>query len=78
MSHSHHLLPAYFVVMQNYGWRGREAIVDPELTRADIIARIVNGDYRDICFVQSVAPGEIPQDVTEEIMAEAMAAREAA
>ncbi len=29
----------YFVVMIDYGRRGREAIVDPEITRREVISR---------------------------------------
>jgi hypothetical protein len=29
----------YFVVMIDYGRRGREAIVDPEVTRREVISR---------------------------------------
>ena len=33
----------YFVVMIDYGRRGREAIVDPEITRREVIARVASG-----------------------------------
>jgi hypothetical protein len=38
----------YFVVMIDYGHRGREAIVDPEITRREVISRIASGEYRNI------------------------------
>lgn len=35
----------YFVIMIDYGRRGREAIVDPEMTKANVISRIRSGEY---------------------------------
>jgi hypothetical protein len=32
----------YFVVMIDYGRRGREAIVDPEVTRREVISRVAS------------------------------------
>ena len=60
----------YFVVMIDYGRRGREAVVDPEITRREIVARIVSGEYRDIGFIHEVADGAV-EDVTAEILGEA-------
>jgi hypothetical protein len=60
----------YFVVMIDYGRRGREAIVDPEVTRRDIVARIVSGEYRNISFIHEVAD-YVAEDVTADILAEA-------
>ena len=34
----------YFVVMIDYGRRGREATVDPEVTRREVISRIASGE----------------------------------
>lgn len=66
--------PSYFVVMVDYGSKGREAIVDPEVTRRGIIARIVNGDYGHINFIHHV-DGGLVEDVTDELVnaAEALA-----
>lgn len=66
--------PSYFVVMIDYGPRGREAIVDPEMTRAGAVARVreVLGDYGVVDFVHHVVPGQIPEDLTREILAEAL------
>lgn len=66
----------YFVVMIDYGKRGREAIVDPEITRREMISRIVSGEYRDVVFVHEVrdyddGEGLIATDITEEVKAEA-------
>jgi hypothetical protein len=60
----------YFVVMIDYGRRGREAIVDPEITRRDVIARVASGEYNNISFIHEVADSAV-EYVTEEILAEA-------
>ena len=60
----------YFVVMIDYGRRGREAIVDPEITRREVISRIASGEYSNISFIHEVAGSEV-DDVTEEMMTEA-------
>jgi hypothetical protein len=60
----------YFVVMIDYGRRGREAIVDPEITRREVIARIASGEYSNISFIHEIVDRTI-DDVTEDILAEA-------
>ena len=60
----------YFVVMIDYGRRGREAIVDPEVTRREVISRIASGEYSNISFIHEVADCSV-DDVTADIMAEA-------
>ncbi|MBV9564708.1 MAG: hypothetical protein JOY90_30320 [Bradyrhizobium sp.] len=60
----------YFVVMIDYGRRGREAIVDPEITRRDVVSRVASGEYANISFIHAVADHAV-DDVTEEILAEA-------
>jgi hypothetical protein len=60
----------YFVVMIDYGRRGREAIVDPEITRREVIARVVSGEYSNISFIHEIADCSVG-DVTAEILAEA-------
>jgi hypothetical protein len=60
----------YFVVMIDYGRRGREAIVDPEVTRREVVARVASGEYKNISFIHEIADRSI-DDVTEEILAEA-------
>ena len=60
----------YFVVMIDYGRRGREAIVDPELTRREIISRIASGEYTNISFIHEIAECSVA-DVTDDILAEA-------
>jgi len=60
----------YFVVMIDYGRRGREAIVDPEVTRREVVARVASGEYSHISFIDEIADGAV-SDVTAEILAEA-------
>jgi hypothetical protein len=60
----------YFVVMIDYGRRGREAIVDPEITRREVISRVASGEYRNISFIHEVADTAV-DDVTADILAEA-------
>jgi len=60
----------YFVVMIDYGRRGREAIVDPEITRRGVVSRIASGEYGQISFIHEIADCAV-EDVTEEILAEA-------
>jgi hypothetical protein len=60
----------YFVVMIDYGRRGREAIVDPEITRREVISRVASGEYRNISFIHEIS-GRSVDDITEEILAEA-------
>jgi hypothetical protein len=59
----------YFVVMIDYGRRGREAIVDPEVTRREVVSRVASGEYRDICFIHEIMDRSV-RDVTEDILAE--------
>lgn len=59
-------IPSFFVVMIDYGRKGCEAIVDPEITGRDVVSRIVSGEYRDIRFIQEVKDG-VATDVTLEM-----------
>ncbi len=60
----------YFVVMIDYGRRGREAIVDPEITRREVLSRIASGEYANISFIHEIE-GQSVEDVTEDILSEA-------
>jgi len=60
----------YFVVMIDYGRRGREAVVDPEITRREVVSRIASGEYKNISFIHEIADRSV-EDVTEEILSEA-------
>ena len=57
----------YFVVMIDYGRRGREAIVDPEITRREVISRIASGEYSNISFIHEVADCSV-EDITADIL----------
>ena len=63
-------LMQYFVVMIDYGRRGREAIVDPEITRREVISRVISGEYKNINFIHEIADSAV-DDITAEILAEA-------
>ncbi len=60
----------YFVVMIDYGRRGREAVVDPEITRREVVSRVASGEYKNISFIHEIADRSV-EDVTEDILAEA-------
>ena len=60
----------YFVVMIDYGRRGREAIVDPEITRREVVARVISGEYKNISFIHSIDDSSI-EDITADILGEA-------
>ncbi len=60
----------YFVVMIDYGRRGREAVVDPEITRREVVSRVASGEYSNICFIHEIADCAVT-DVTEDILAAA-------
>jgi len=61
---------SYFVVMIDYGKRGLEAIVDPEITRRGVVARISTGEYNNIAFIHHVENGHV-SDCTDELMHDA-------
>jgi hypothetical protein len=60
----------YFVVMIDYGRRGREAVVDPEITRREVVSRVASGEYKNISFIHEIADSAV-DDITAEILAEA-------
>lgn len=68
---------SYFVVMRDHGRLGREAVVDPEITRRGVVSRIVSGEYSDVIFIHAIADGAVT-DVTLELQLEASEQREAA
>jgi hypothetical protein len=51
----------YFVVMIDYGRRGREAIVDPEVTRREVVSRVASGEYKNISFIHEIADGAVEE-----------------
>ena len=60
----------YFVVMIDYGRRGREAVVDPEITRREVVSRVASGEYKNISFIHEIVDSKV-DDITAEILAEA-------
>ncbi len=60
----------YFVVMIDYGRRRREAVVDPEVTRREVVARVASGEYKNISFIHEIVDRSV-DDVTADILAEA-------
>jgi hypothetical protein len=60
----------YFVVMIDYGRRGREAVVDPEITRREVVSRVASGEYRNISFIHEVADSSV-EDITADVLSEA-------
>ena len=60
----------YFVVMIDYGRRGREAVVDPEITRREVVSRVASGEYRNISFIHEIIDQSV-EDITQDILAEA-------
>jgi hypothetical protein len=63
----------YFVVMIDYGRRGREAVVDPEITRREVISRVASGEYKNISFIHEIAAASV-EDVTADILEAALPA----
>ena len=61
----------YFVVMIDYGRRGREAIVDPEITRREVVARVTSGEYSNISFIHEIVDAAV-RDITSDILSEAV------
>jgi hypothetical protein len=49
----------YFVVMIDYGRCGREAIVDPEITRREVVSRVASGEYKNISFIREIADSAV-------------------
>jgi len=57
-------------VMIDHGRRGREAVVDPEITRREVISRVVSGEYKNISFIHEIADSSVA-DITADILSEA-------
>jgi len=58
---------SYFVVMIDLGQLGLEAIVQPEITRRNVIDRIKSGEYRNVVFIHHV-DDLLVEDVTGELI----------
>lgn len=61
---------SYYAVFIDYGRRGLEAVVQPEITRREVVSRIKSGEYRDIGFIHFVN-GLHVEDLTDELLSEA-------
>jgi len=59
----------YFVVMIDYGRRGREAVVDPGITRREVISRIASGEYSNISSIHEIANCSA-EGITAEVLGE--------
>ena len=57
---------SYFVVMVETKF-GLEAIVQPEITRREVVSRIKSGEYADIQFIHHI-DGLFVEDVTAELI----------
>ena len=68
---------SYFVVMIDYGKRGREAVADPEITYRGIVERVASGEYKDILFIHHIDDTGV-EDITEAVMHDADLSREVA
>jgi hypothetical protein len=65
-----------FVAYGDFGPKGYEAVVDPALSRADVVSRIARGDFAFDAVVRVVEFNEAEgwaRNVTEDIFAEAAA-----
>ena len=56
--------------MIDYGRRGREAVVDPEITKREVISRVASGEYKNISFIHEIVDSSV-EDVTADILSEA-------
>lgn len=66
----HTATPHYFVCVMDYRSAGQEAVVDPEITRAEVISRLKTREYKDVVFIHHVHDGVV-EDVTLELIGEA-------
>ena len=57
----------YYVVMIDFGRRGLEAIVQPEITRREVLSRLRSGEYKDVSFIHHILDG-ICEVVTDELI----------
>lgn len=58
---------SYYVVMIDHGRLGLEAVVQPEITRNEVISRIKSHEYQNIAFIHHV-DGMLIEDVTGELI----------
>lgn len=60
----------YYVVCIERGRHGREAIVDPDYTLNDALQTVRDAlsDNKEVSFVHRIRLGELPEDLTEELI----------
>lgn len=65
--------PSYFVVMIDYGKIGREAAVNPEMTRRGAVDRVreAMGDGHSVPYVHHIHDG-VCEDISEDVFTEVM------
>jgi hypothetical protein len=56
--------------MIDYGRRGREAVVDPEITKREVISRVASGEYKNISFIHEIADSSV-EDITDDVLSAA-------
>lgn len=62
--------PDYYLVMEDFGRKGRQAIVDPEHTRRDIVDNIRTKQYGAIAWIHHITEDGV-EDVTNALLHEA-------
>lgn len=63
---------SYFVVMIDYGRRGRESVVDPEMTRRNVLDRIASKEWKNVLWVHEIHADGSWSDLTAEILEAAL------
>jgi hypothetical protein len=58
---------SYYAVFIDYGRKGLEANVIPEMTRRDVVAMIKSGEFKNIAFIHHVCEG-LADDVTDDLL----------
>jgi hypothetical protein len=61
------IIPEMYLVMIDYRGLGREAVVDPEITRAGVIDRLRSGEYENVSFILRIVDG-LADDCTDELI----------
>ena len=47
-----------------------DAVVDPEITRREVISRVASGEYKNVSFIHEIADSSV-EDITADILSEA-------
>lgn len=65
---------SYYVICADYGRNGREAIVNPEMTRRGAAEKVreILGDGNEIAYAHFITMNEVPDDVKDALIDEAM------